>query len=43
MAEKRATGNWWRRQLLGRYAPTIERAPDGQLRVIEMPTVEPRE
>ncbi|MGO8796352.1 MAG: lipase maturation factor family protein [Candidatus Sulfotelmatobacter sp.] len=42
-SEKRATGNWWRRQLLGRYAPTVERSPDGRLKVVEMPTVEPRE
>ena len=24
-AEKRAQGAWWRRQLLGLYAPTLER------------------
>jgi hypothetical protein len=29
MEEKRRTGNWWRRQLLGQYAPTITRTPDG--------------
>jgi hypothetical protein len=37
MAEKRATGNWWRRQLIGTYAPTLERQPDGKVIVIEMP------
>jgi hypothetical protein len=37
MAENRATGNWWRRQLLGLYAPTLELQPDGQIRVVEMP------
>jgi len=37
MAEKRATGMWWRRQLLGRYAPTLERMPDGKIRAIEYP------
>lgn len=37
-AEKRATGNWWRRQLLGLYAPTLERQPDGQIGVVDMPT-----
>lgn len=42
LAEKRATGMWWRRQLLGRYAPTLEREPDGSLKMIEWPTVEPR-
>lgn len=43
MAEKRKTGNWWRRQLLGRYAPTLERAPNGNIEVIEWPDVEPRD
>jgi hypothetical protein len=37
MAEKRATGNWWRRQLIGIYAPTLERLPDGKVAVVEMP------
>jgi lipase maturation factor 1 len=43
MSEKRATGMWWRRQLLGLYAPTLERGPDGGIRVVEWPTVQPRE
>jgi Lipase maturation factor len=42
MAEKRATGMWWRRQMLGLYAPVIEREPDGQIRVTEWPDVQPR-
>ncbi|HEY6337689.1 MAG TPA: lipase maturation factor family protein [Candidatus Sulfotelmatobacter sp.] len=42
-AEKRATGMWWRRQLLGLYAPTVERTADGEIKVIEWPTVQPRE
>ena len=37
MAEKRATGNWWRRQLIGLYAPVLEREPDGKVVVIEWP------
>ncbi len=37
MAEKRAQGAWWRRQLLGLYAPTIELGPDGQVRVVQWP------
>ena len=37
MAEKRQTGNWWRRQLLGLYAPTLEVQPDGKIGVVEMP------
>jgi hypothetical protein len=43
MAEKRRTGLWWRRQLLGLYAPTVERAANGQTFVIELPNVQPRE
>jgi hypothetical protein len=43
MAEKRATGNWWRRQYLGLYAPTIERKPDGSFTVKQLPDVAPRE
>jgi hypothetical protein len=37
MAEKRATGNWWRRQLIGPYAPTLELRPDGKIGVVNMP------
>ncbi|HTW59220.1 MAG TPA: lipase maturation factor family protein [Terriglobales bacterium] len=43
MDEKRKTGLWWHRQLLGLYAPTLERTEDGKIRVLEWPTVEPRE
>ena len=43
MAEKHKTGFWWRREFVGLYAPTIERAPDGKIQAIEMPTVQPRE
>jgi hypothetical protein len=42
-SEKRATGMWWRRQLLGRYAPTLELGPDGGIKVVEWPTVLPKE
>jgi hypothetical protein len=38
MAEKRATGMWWRRQLIGVYAPTLEREPDGKIVVVESPS-----
>jgi len=34
MAGKRTTGHWWRRQLLGTYAPTIERTPDGRFAIL---------
>jgi len=43
MAEKRATGMWWRRELLGLYGPTVERTPDGEIKIIDWPTVQPRE
>jgi hypothetical protein len=43
MAEKRATGLWWRRQLIGLYAPVLERADDGRIGVIQWPDVQPRE
>jgi Lipase maturation factor len=43
MAEKRATGRWWRRQYLGLYAPTLEREPNGRIVMIEVPNVVPRQ
>lgn len=43
MSEKRSTGQWWRRELLGRYAPTLEKMPDGHIRVLEWPDVGTRE
>jgi len=43
MDEKRKTGMWWKRQLLGRYAPTLEKTPDGQIRATERAEVAPRE
>jgi hypothetical protein len=38
IAEKHRTGMWWRRQLLGLYAPTVERTPEGEIKVVEWPT-----
>ncbi|MFN2548977.1 MAG: lipase maturation factor family protein [Myxococcales bacterium] len=35
-AEKRRTGEWWRRELLGLYAPALEKT-DAGIRPIEMP------
>jgi hypothetical protein len=35
--EKRTTGNWWRRQFLGPYAPTLELQPDGKAAVVNLP------
>jgi lipase maturation factor 1 len=43
LEEKRKTGMWWRRKLLGLYAPTLERAADGKISVVEWPNAEPRE
>ncbi|MGA2904102.1 MAG: lipase maturation factor family protein [Candidatus Korobacteraceae bacterium] len=37
MAEKRATGMWWQRKLLGLYAPVLEREADGRVVVVEWP------
>jgi lipase maturation factor 1 len=37
MKEKRETGNWWRRQLLGLYAPVITRQADGKIGVVQWP------
>jgi hypothetical protein len=36
-AEKRSQGMWWRRQLLGLYAPTLERESDGRIVVLQWP------
>jgi len=42
--EKRSQGLWWRRELLGLYAPTLEREEDGRILVLQWPSaVEPRE
>jgi lipase maturation factor 1 len=43
VAEKRAARKWWRRQLLGSYAPTLKREPNGTVVVIEWPTGQSRE
>jgi len=42
LAEKRATGMWWRRQQIGLYAPTLQRSEDGQIKVVAWPTGQPR-
>jgi lipase maturation factor 1 len=43
MEEKRKTGMWWRRELRGLYAPTLERTPEGQIRVVQWPNSESHE
>jgi lipase maturation factor 1 len=35
--EKRATGNWWRRELLGMYAPELTKTPEGRPAVVQFP------
>jgi hypothetical protein len=41
MKTKRETGMWWRRDLLGYYAPPLEREPDGKILVLSIPTIAP--
>ena len=38
---KRATRAWWRRELLGAYAPSLEREPDGKIVIVDMPLAPP--
>jgi hypothetical protein len=40
MKTKREQGLWWRRQLLGNYAPVLEREQDGKIEVLDFNTVE---
>ena len=35
--QKRATGDWWRRKLLGLYAPTLERNAKGDIGIVAVP------
>jgi len=37
MAEKRQTGDWWKRRFLGLYAPVLERGPDGRFEIAAPP------
>ena len=37
LAEKRRTGTWWRRNMLGLYAPELQVGPDGKLQVVQWP------
>jgi hypothetical protein len=37
LAQKQATGAWWRRQLIGLYAPVLEREADGTVVVVAYP------
>jgi hypothetical protein len=38
MDEKRRTGDWWRRKLLGLYAPTITRGANGEVEAMQIPS-----
>jgi hypothetical protein len=40
MPQKRQTGEWWRRELLGQYAPTLALGENGKVRVLAMPDAE---
>jgi lipase maturation factor 1 len=37
MKTKRETGNWWRRELLGGYAPELQLEPDGRILELNVP------
>ncbi|MBZ5697805.1 MAG: lipase maturation factor family protein [Acidobacteriia bacterium] len=39
--EKREQELWWRREWVGLYAPTLARAPDGKIFVLEWPEIPP--
>ena len=39
LEERRSQGVWWRRQLLGNYAPTLTRLPDGHFAIVDDATV----
>jgi lipase maturation factor 1 len=41
MKTKRDTGAWWRREMLGEYAPALERQPDGKIVILDIPIVQP--
>ncbi len=36
---KRETGAWWRREMLGEYAPWLQREPDGRISIHDIPPV----
>jgi lipase maturation factor 1 len=40
MKTKRETGDWWRRELLGEYAPALEQEPDGKIIILNIPIAE---
>jgi hypothetical protein len=40
MKEKRKTGQWWRREFLGTYAPALQMEPDGKIAIVAEPTLQ---
>jgi len=40
---KREQGTWWRRQLLGEYAPGVEMQPNGKPALVDVPLANPAE
>lgn len=43
MAEKHSTGNWWKRKLLGPYAPSLEKTADDHIVIDDSAQPAPRE
>jgi lipase maturation factor 1 len=41
LAQKRQSGDWWTRRLLGVYAPVLERDASGKVGIVAMPDVLP--
>jgi len=41
MEQKRATGDWWTRKLLGVYAPVLARDAAGGVTIVAMPDALP--
>lgn len=39
MEEKRTEGIWWHRRLLGTYAPTLAKDPEGRIGIVMEPTI----
>jgi hypothetical protein len=37
LSTKRREGTWWKRKLLGLYAPEVESLPDGKINILAMP------
>jgi hypothetical protein len=42
MAEKETTGNWWRRESMGLYAPVLTRTAEGKFAVAQWPEALPQ-